>query len=209
MDPEGSGQLFSCSWLVTGGFARRHGRGTDYGLFANGHRAVMLARCRALLNVPPAPVEVDGGESDRERRGAKAEVPPCPCCGGPMRTIEHLPGPSSRRIPRWSPMRVMSATILYPGRYRSRRLTVLRATGPRAVRGRQWYSVIGGPGWPARSQDRCGGRRQVADVGRGVRMCVHPADGVLPEDEPGLRWSFHRRSRAWFSANKNSRCLFR
>ena len=31
-----------------------------YGLFANGHRAAMLARCRELLDVPPAPAEVEG-----------------------------------------------------------------------------------------------------------------------------------------------------
>ena len=38
-----------------------------YGLLANGHRAAMLARCRELLDVPPAPAEGDGGE---ERGGA-------------------------------------------------------------------------------------------------------------------------------------------
>jgi hypothetical protein len=74
-----------------------------YGLSANGHRAAMLARCRALLDVPPAPVQVDGGESDGERHSAKAEVPTCPCCGGPMRIIERLPGPSSRRYPARKP----------------------------------------------------------------------------------------------------------
>src|SRR3954452_10718686 len=55
------------------------------GLLANGHRAAMLARSRELLDVPPA------------RRGAKASVPACPCCGGPMLVIERLPGPRSRR----------------------------------------------------------------------------------------------------------------
>jgi hypothetical protein len=70
-----------------------------YGLFANGHRAAMLARCRELLDVPSTRVEVDGGE----RRSAKAEIPACPCCGGPMRIIERLPGPSSRRYPARKP----------------------------------------------------------------------------------------------------------
>ena len=70
-----------------------------YGLFANGHRAAMLARCRELLDVPSTRVEVDGGE----RCSAKAEVPACPCCGGPMRIIERLPGPSSRRYPARKP----------------------------------------------------------------------------------------------------------
>jgi hypothetical protein len=73
------------------------------GLFANGHRAAMLARCRTLLDVPPAPAEVDGSKSNRQRRGAKAEMPACPCCGGPMRIIERLPSPSSRRYPARKP----------------------------------------------------------------------------------------------------------
>ena len=37
-----------------------------YGLFANGHRAAMLARCRELLDVPPALAE----GSDENRRHA-------------------------------------------------------------------------------------------------------------------------------------------
>ena len=73
-----------------------------YGLLANGHRAAMLARCRELLDVPPAPAEADGGGT-RERRRAKAEVPACPCCGGPMLIIERLPGPTSRRYPARKP----------------------------------------------------------------------------------------------------------
>jgi hypothetical protein len=71
-----------------------------YGLFANGHRAAMIARCRELLNVPPASAETDDQE---ERRSAAKEVPACPCCGGPMRIIERLPGPSSRRYPARKP----------------------------------------------------------------------------------------------------------
>jgi hypothetical protein len=73
------------------------------GLFANGHRAAMLARCRELLRVPPAPAEVEGTGDQGQRREAKAEVPTCPCCGGPMRIIERLPGPGSRRYPARKP----------------------------------------------------------------------------------------------------------
>src|SRR5215212_5802414 len=74
-----------------------------YGLLANGHRAAMLARCREVLDVPPAPVEADGGENDGKPRGARAEAPACPCCGGPMRIIERFEGPTSRRYPARKP----------------------------------------------------------------------------------------------------------
>jgi hypothetical protein len=74
-----------------------------YGLLANGHRAAMLARCRELLDVPPAPAEANGGEDREERRGTKAAVPACPCCGGPMLIVERLPGPASRRYPARKP----------------------------------------------------------------------------------------------------------
>ena len=65
-----------------------------YGLFANGHRAEMIARCRELLDVPPTRAELDDQE---ERRGVTKDVPACPCCGGPMTIIERFEGPSSRR----------------------------------------------------------------------------------------------------------------
>ena len=69
-----------------------------YGLFANGHRADKLALCRKLLGVS---VEAETC-SDQEPAGGAAtesandepgeikdtEPPPCPCCGGRMRTIE-------------------------------------------------------------------------------------------------------------------------
>jgi hypothetical protein len=74
-----------------------------YGLLANGHRAAMLARCRELLDVPPAPAEADDGGDRGERRRAKAAVPACPCCGGPMLVIERLPGPAPRRYPARKP----------------------------------------------------------------------------------------------------------
>src|SRR3954470_18329636 len=74
-----------------------------YGLLANGHRADMIARCRELLDVPPAPAEADGDQGKEERRGTKAAVPACPCCGGPMLIVERLPGPASRRYPARKP----------------------------------------------------------------------------------------------------------
>jgi hypothetical protein len=81
----------------------RFHRVRHYGLFANGHRAAMLARCRELLDVPPASVE-GGRRGDRDkRRNARAEVPACPCCGGPMRVIERFEGACSRRYPARKP----------------------------------------------------------------------------------------------------------
>ena len=70
------------------------------GLFANGHRAAMLARCRELLDVPPAPADDDGGENQRL---AAEDMPVCPCCGGPMRIVERFEGPYSRRYPARKP----------------------------------------------------------------------------------------------------------
>ena len=74
-----------------------------YGLFANGHRAAMLARCRELLDMPPAPVKAEWRREDKEQREAKAEVPACPCCGGPMRIIERCRARARAAIPRASP----------------------------------------------------------------------------------------------------------
>jgi hypothetical protein len=72
-----------------------------YGLFANGHRAAMIARCRELLDAPST--QADGDGSQGEQCGATKEVPACPCCGGPMRIIERFEGPSSRRYPARKP----------------------------------------------------------------------------------------------------------
>ena len=68
-----------------------------YGLFANGHRAAMLACCRELLDAPPSPVESGGGENQEDWHCAAKDMPACPCCGGPMRVIERFEGPCSRR----------------------------------------------------------------------------------------------------------------
>ena len=48
-------------------------------------------------------IMVIGGQIDAERRGAKVEIPACPCCGGPMRIIERFEGPGSRRYPACKP----------------------------------------------------------------------------------------------------------
>jgi hypothetical protein len=62
--------------VLPSGFHRiRH-----YGLFANTARAANLAKARALLHVPPAPVV----EPETDAKPADA----CPCCGGRMVLIE-------------------------------------------------------------------------------------------------------------------------
>ena len=57
-----------------------------YGLFANGHRAENLARCRALFGATSATTREtvnEGGHSDTQ-----VEVGCCPCCGGRMIVVE-------------------------------------------------------------------------------------------------------------------------
>ena len=76
--------------VLPNGFHRiRH-----YGLFANTHRADKLALCRSLLDVPSAPT--DRHDDDSGPSGSNHELPPCPCCGGRMITIEVFDGPLSR-----------------------------------------------------------------------------------------------------------------
>src|SRR5205807_2519199 len=53
-----------------------------------------LARCRSLLDVPSAPT--DRHDDDSGPSGSNHELPPCPCCGGRMITIEVFDGPLSR-----------------------------------------------------------------------------------------------------------------
>ena len=60
-----------------------------YGLFANGHRVDKLALCRKMLGVSAEePVEEKTGVDDAPGEIKDADPPPCPCCGGRMRTIE-------------------------------------------------------------------------------------------------------------------------
>jgi hypothetical protein len=69
-----------------------------YGLFANGHRADKLTLCRTLLAVSSARSDCDSrGQNDRS--ASLFKPPPCPCCGGRMRTIETFDGPYSRPYP--------------------------------------------------------------------------------------------------------------
>jgi hypothetical protein len=66
-----------------------------FGLFANGHRADKIAACRKLLNVPA--VKADSTEYDQQAEPTSiCDPPPCPCCGGRMKTIETFDGPLSR-----------------------------------------------------------------------------------------------------------------
>lgn len=72
-----------------------------YGFLANGHRAEKLALCRKLLS---APVEAKGGSNSEAPTIAVPDPPPCPCCGGRMRTIETFErgsAPRSVRQPMW------------------------------------------------------------------------------------------------------------
>lgn len=62
------------------------------GLFANGHRADMLALSRDLLS---APAVVDTNDDDHDN-AAENDPPLCPCCGGRMRIMETFDGPYSR-----------------------------------------------------------------------------------------------------------------
>jgi hypothetical protein len=58
-----------------------------YGLLASATRKVSIARARELLGVAPAPAPDDAAEDDPAAEVA-SHVPPCPCCGGRMHTIE-------------------------------------------------------------------------------------------------------------------------
>jgi hypothetical protein len=90
--------------LTTGEFMRRFllhvlpngfHRIRHYGLFANGHRADKLTLCRKLLDVSSARNDSDNG-AQNDPPTSSLEPPPCPCCGGRMKTIETFDGPYSR-----------------------------------------------------------------------------------------------------------------
>src|SRR5947209_13657774 len=73
-------------------------------------QAWLEAREAELLPVPyfhvvfTLPAALGGiAYQNEERRGTKAAVPACPCCGGPMLIVERLPGPASRRYPARKP----------------------------------------------------------------------------------------------------------
>jgi len=57
-----------------------------FGLFANGHRAAKLARCRELIAMPAGNNTVD---AEADATAVLSEEPhSCPCCGGRMITVE-------------------------------------------------------------------------------------------------------------------------
>jgi hypothetical protein len=75
--------------VLPSGFHRiRH-----YGLFANTARAANLAKARALLDVPPAPLTQPSAEPESDSKPADA----CSCCGGRMVLIEIFERGSSPR----------------------------------------------------------------------------------------------------------------
>jgi hypothetical protein len=80
--------------VVPRGFMRvRH-----YGLLANRHRAVRLARCRALLDAPAPPKKPAVAPSPAERilQLTGIDILRCPVCGeGPMHRTERLPPDTS------------------------------------------------------------------------------------------------------------------
>jgi hypothetical protein len=58
-----------------------------YGLFANGHRADMLNRCRALLDTPSSSTAPNNSD-DSDPPDTTKDLHLCPCCGGRMKIIE-------------------------------------------------------------------------------------------------------------------------
>jgi len=79
-----------------------------YGLLANGHRAVYVARARQLLAMPvdqPTP----NTETPKKPDEPNALVHPCPCCGGRMVIIETFePGCTPRHHPQRAPPQATS-----------------------------------------------------------------------------------------------------
>lgn len=66
-----------------------------YGLFANGNRAVNIARARRLLAMPPCSKVSETPEATAaDEPGVLSRR--CPCCGGHHRALEFL----GRRLPR-------------------------------------------------------------------------------------------------------------
>ena len=154
-----------------------------YGLLANGHRAAMLARCRELLEVPPAPTEADSGE-DRgkaaRREGGGAGLPVLRRADADHRApagpgLSALPGAQARRL-------VTTVPRLHP-------LHTERAAGRDAGDGSprhacQKAAEIGGSRGPDHPRSRP--RRP----GTAIRVlarrlgCVYPGGGRRPRDEP-------------------------
>ena len=58
-----------------------------YGLLATGTRAENIERARKLLDA--AAPSIDAGDADCNG-SAGADLPPCPCCGSPLRIVERF-----------------------------------------------------------------------------------------------------------------------
>ncbi len=69
-----------------------------YGFLANSHRAEKLARCRKLLDVPPATPSV---VATPDEPVTPRQLDHCPCCGGAMITLGSLARPEPRRPSFW------------------------------------------------------------------------------------------------------------
>jgi hypothetical protein len=67
-----------------------------YGLFANGHRADMLNRCRALLDTPSSSTAPNNSD-DGDPPDTTQDLHLCPCCGGRMKIIETFDSPYASR----------------------------------------------------------------------------------------------------------------
>ena len=79
-----------------------------YGLFANGHRADMLNRCRALLDTTYSNTAPnDSGDGDPPDTTKDLRL--CPCCGGRMKIIETFDGPYASRGEATDPKRFDSS----------------------------------------------------------------------------------------------------
>jgi hypothetical protein len=60
-----------------------------YGLFANGHRAENLTRCRGLLGDADDPSMPEGKAASADQRcSSDGDAQRCPCCGGRMAIVE-------------------------------------------------------------------------------------------------------------------------
>ncbi|KQP77534.1 hypothetical protein ASF57_19775 [Methylobacterium sp. Leaf117] len=71
-----------------------------YGFLAGSNRKAGLAHIRAILGTPPPPRSTD---SEPDARDAATDVrEPCPCCGGPMRTVGSFAGWYQPRGPPFS-----------------------------------------------------------------------------------------------------------
>jgi hypothetical protein len=79
-----------------------------YGLFANGHRADKLARCRMLLGAEATSESIDDCASTDDVEAVEHPLA-CPCCGGRMTIIETFERGSVPRNKVFNPVRLDSS----------------------------------------------------------------------------------------------------